>query len=875
MEFSRYLILLPAFLQVCLAAAHWPCPEVQACTCSRITSYQIDVDCRGTKLNVSNTCRICKTIQHVWRLDLSENNIKDIPASCFEDCSKLEEMTLASNKLSQLKKQAFSGLISLKHLYLDQNTLLSDGKFYDQNLFEPLTRLELLSIRGNVKVNATKQNTYLSNVGNNSLTHLRSLYLDGLPDTRFGSNFLSFTKLTSISFSGKPAYCNMGALTKFTFENVPYTEILNISHCNILRVDAETFESLKELRVLNISYNMALGFPSLRNVSFGLQNCRKMEVLDYSKVYKTFGLTTQINRCDMWFLQNTTLREIRLNSNRLSAFEVNALSLLPPTLEVGFLEDNKLTFGPFALQGGCVPNLTHIELNEQDSVHSIASYNDEIYIQENGDDTSGGCFVDRRNLSSSCRLSKHKPLEWWKFTIPISLRHLSARNSNFRYEKTDIPLSHLRFRNVLESADLSNNVIYSWTDPFLHFYSLKHLNLSYNFCFNISGQFFLNCPNITSLDASHNKIGPVLAKDTHGSTFRFLKSLNTLDMSSNLIGHLPENTFIYSESLGHLDLSFNQIESINFKYQHMRNLSVLLLRQNKITTLPVKLLNQMSDTSKANHKNITVDLSGNILDASDCENLEFLLWLKTNPEFFTDVNSYEFYTGTNGPISYSAFLNSFSQIQHNCNHKTYSGLITIASLFIVISISVITGAIIYRYRWRLRYLYYMTKARYNGYIPVRETEVNRKYQYDLFVSYATDDYQFVTGEMYNTLNEAGLTICLHQKDFVPGNAIAENIVQAVRNSKLTLIVLSPAFVESKWCMYEFNMARMESIYSREEENMLFIVMYENVDLTMVTPEMRDCLETESYLAFPQDEAEQAYFWQILTQRLCNANTGNS
>ena len=867
MDFSRIQILFTVLVYVCLAA-HRPCSEVHSCSCSKMTGYQVDVDCRGRELNVSNMCRICKLIQHVWRLDLSKNNIKDIPASCFEDCSELEELTLASNRLNQLKKLAFYGLVSLKSLYLDKNTLLTDSKLYDPNLFEPLTSLELLSIRWNVKLNSNKKNTYLSNVGNNSLTHLRSLYLDGLPDTWFGSNFLSFTKLTSISFSGETAYCNMGALTKLTFKNVPFTEILNISRCNISRVDADTFESLKELKLLNISCNMALGFPSLRNVSYGLQSCRKLEVLDYSKVYKTFGLTTQLNRCDIWFLQNTTLKELRINSNRLTSFEVNAFRLLPPTLEVAYMEDNKLTFGPYALQGGCVPNIKQLEMSRQDSPHSVASYNEEIYIQENDDDTSGGCPVERRNLSSSCRLSKHRPLEWWKFTIPISLRHLSARNSNLRYEVTDIPFSHLRFPNILDSIDLSNNLIYKWTDPFLHLYSLKHLNLSNNFCFNISGQFFLNCPNLTSLDASHNKIGPVLAKDAQGSIFQFLKSLHTLDMSSNSIEHLPENIFIFSESLGHLDLSFNQIESINFNFEHMKNLSVLLLRQNKITTLPVNLLKQMSDNSKEDDKNITVDLSENILDASDCENLEFLMWLKTHPDCFIDVNIYKFYTGTYGPISYSAFLNSFNRIQHNCNHKAYSGPITVASVFIVISISVITGAIIYRYRWRLRYLYYMTKARYNGYIPVRETEVNRKYQYDLFVSYATDDYQFVTGEMYSKLEEAGLTMCLHQKDFLPGNAIAENIVQAVRDSKLTLIVLSPAFVESRWCMYEFNMARMENIYSREGENMLFVVMYENVDLTTVTPEMRDCLETESYLAFPQDETEQLYFWQILTQRLC-------
>ena len=873
MNILRFLLVLVALTNCSDCDAHRSCPQLKSCTCLKTSHYKVNISCRDTKVNITDVCRICKTIKHVWRLDLSQNELKHIPASCFKDCFEMEELILASNKLSELEKPAFNGLLNLKRLYLDNNTLISDGEVYDPNLFVPLSNLQLLSIRWTVKmVSGTKMMSYLSNVANDSLAQLRSLYLDGLPGTKFGPNFLCFKNLRYISFSGETSYCNMNSLTKLTFENVPYTETLIISHCNISGVEAESFESLKEIRLLNISYNMALGFPSLRNVSYGLRFSRKLEVLDYSKVYKTFGITTQLNRCDVWFLQNTTLKEIRLNSNRLSAIEINALHVMPPTLEVVYLEDNQITFGPYVLQISCIPNLKRLELNRQESTHRVAAYNEEIYIQENRDDTSGGCPVDRGHLKPSCPLSKRTPLNWGKFKIPSSLKHISARNSNLRYQATNV---RLRFKSNIESIDLSNNVIYSWTDPLILFYSLKHLNLSNNFCSNISGQFFLNCPNIIRLDASHNKIGPIVAKDEHGSIFQFLKSLRTLDISSNMIERLPENIFIYSGSLENLDLSFNQIENISFIFDHMRNLSTLLLRQNKITTLPVKLLKQMSDHSKLGRKNVTIDLSENSLDASDCDNVEFLSWLTTHQDVFTNIKSYTFHTSTQGKLSYPDFLKVFGHIQRDCNHKNYYGLIAAASCFIVISIAVILGSILYRYRWRLRYFYYMTKARYNGYIPVRNTDDNIEYRYDVFISYATENYQFVTGEMFNKLNATGLSMCLHQKDFLPGNPIAENIVQAIRNSRLTLIVLSPYFIESKWCIYEFNMARMESIYSREGENVVFVVMYENVDLTKLTLEMRDYLETESYLSFPRDEAEKGYFWQILTQRLRNPFNGNS
>ena len=59
------------------------------------------------------------------------------------------------------------------------------------------------------------------------------------------------------------------------------------------------------------------------------------------------------------------------------------------------------------------------------------------------------------------------------------------------------------------------------------------------------------------------------------------------------------------------------------------------------------------------------------------------------------------------------------------------------------------------------------------------------------------------------------------------------------------------------------MARMEGIYSRNGENVLFVVMYRSVDLTLVSQEMKDCLESESYLAFPHDEAENPSFGDYL------------
>ena len=362
----------------------------------------------------------------------------------------------------------------------------------------------------------------------------------------------------------------------------------------------------------------------------------------------------------------------------------------------------------------------------------------------------------------------------------------------------------------------------------------------------------------------------VLKKDINGSIFKNARRLKMLNISTNWIEKLPKNIFIYLTYLEHLDLSFNQLEDLEFKFEHMKNLSSLILRQNKIGTLPLKLLEQMKTYAKKFEKNVTIDLSDNVIDAEDCKNMDFLLWIIQNPNYFAHIDTYKFYINSAYAISYPDLKSSIRDRRKHC--QTYTLIIVLSSSFIMVSISIIIGGILFRYRWRLRYLYYMTKARHSGYVPLQNSVADNVYQYDVFISYATDNYQFVTGEMYNELKEAGLSLCLHQKDFLPGQAIAENIVQAVRNSRMTLVVLSPDFLKSKWCIYEFNMARMESIYSREGITVVFVVMYESVDLTLMSAEMRDCLESESYLAYPTEEQEKSYFWRVLKQALARSNS---
>ena len=176
--------------------------------------------------------------------------------------------------------------------------------------------------------------------------------------------------------------------------------------------------------------------------------------------------------------------------------------------------------------------------------------------------------------------------------------------------------------------------------------------------------------------------------------------------------------------------------------------------------------------------------------------------------------------------SHASLLKTVRSTNKSC--KSYAAAIIMSLIFILGFIFSVLGGRVYRFRWRLRNVYYMAKSRYKGYNQIQGDTV--QYRYDAFVSYAHKDYLFIKDEIIVWHEEnSGFSLCVHQRDFLPGNYIAKNILQAIRNSRMIVVVLTNQFLESKWCIYEFNMARMESIYSRNSENIVICVMYEDID----------------------------------------------
>lgn len=75
------------------------------------------------------------------------------------------------------------------------------------------------------------------------------------------------------------------------------------------------------------------------------------------------------------------------------------------------------------------------------------------------------------------------------------------------------------------------------------------------------------------------------------------------------------------------------------------------------------------------------------------------------------------------------------------------------------------------------------------------------YPYDVFISYSHADREWVWDVLLPRLEEAGLKVIIDDRDFEPGAPLVTEKERAALQSRKTLLVLSPAYVDSEWAEF--------------------------------------------------------------------------
>ncbi len=156
------------------------------------------------------------------------------------------------------------------------------------------------------------------------------------------------------------------------------------------------------------------------------------------------------------------------------------------------------------------------------------------------------------------------------------------------------------------------------------------------------------------------------------------------------------------------------------------------------------------------------------------------------------------------------------------------------------------------------------------------TVTSRNRSYDAFVSYESgdSDEQFVRNEICPQLDSqygGKFKLLIHQRDFHAGTLIMANIQNAVKDSNCAIILLSQAYMKSRWCQQEFEECMEES--KRDENYKLIVILMQPIaelEQETFTPYMESFLRSRTYM-----KKSDSKLWTKLNDILVKHRTSDS
>ncbi|XP_076082951.1 toll-like receptor 4 [Mytilus galloprovincialis] len=749
---------------------------------------------------------------------------------------------------------SFKGLKNLLRLNLQGNTLGKNNTELPKQCFKYLTKLRQLNIKDN-------RITVFPNLS--LVLNLETLNATFTNKMTFGQQLQGLGFLINLDLSSSS--CKSKQLDHDTFKGITTLRYLDVSNNTLNSIWKGTFAHMQNLQFLDISYNARLGFRGLRNVTTDLSKT-SIEIFKFKKLVPTFSMNQMLMREHLLPLRKTKLKEMYFDSNRIQLLQVGLISLLPKTIDTISISDNPLSYGEYVLEfrqlSAKILNVSflstsHLPVNEGFCISDLneTDFKQTLYECNN--------VVGEQQVSTMSREFMIFNAGFKLDVLNIINLPLQLRVLYFTASKSEFEIPRLRFsENVLEKVDFSSNIFFSLKGPIVNLLHLHELDLSNNFCSNISNVFFNGTPNIRKLLLQNNLLGFILPNDGQGEIFRPLVKLEIIDLSDNRIPRLPHSIFESHQSIKEINLRRNVLDKMQFKIDHMRNLTFLDLSNNVIRFLDADETVNLEKVAKYS-ANFTIDLSENPIQCI-CSNINFIRWMAATKIRFKGLTSYSCQLSNLTKISLAHPKDLEQMLEKECS--SYLGLILGMCSALVLSVVTVTTGIVYRYRWKLRYLYFMAKLKYKKTPSILKNDVS--YDFDAFVSYADEDQNFVHEKFINNIERDGeLRICLHKRDFLVGNEIAANITDAIHRSRKTVCIISRPFLNSYWCMFEFNMARMESIYSRDGENIVYLIFLEQIPTNTLPLVLLELVQSQSYIEFPNDEYGDTVFWENLKQVL--------
>ncbi|CAG2193883.1 unnamed protein product [Mytilus edulis] len=676
--------------------------------------------------------------------------------------------------------------------------------------------------------------------------------------------------------------CSRKNLTKIPDLIPNNTVYLNLCHNRIKEIPNNIFQHLTKLIVLDLSFNK---LQSINQQTFtGLKNLRRLQMNNNKLGYNI----EQFPPGSFRSLQSLTHLRIQDNEDFLEIepfiFPDKTISDLKmlEKLELD-MDDEKVRKKPILVLGKGYSSLHNLYSLSSEQCDLFIKNNTFKYTQHLTNLYFHVCYrfvlqtpyafsklkqlrIFHLSMSSRFNLHLYSETELINLILAVSqspieilvLSNILKRNTTFTYKEINNAL--ILHKPPIRELTLANNsgIVFLKAERIPVPISLQKLDFSGNSFHQIS----LNLTYVKYLNLEENNLGNYLAENSYMLTQDSV--LEYISLSSNSIYKLNSAMFIQQPYLKFIDLSFNFLTDVHFDLSPIKQLKILNLTNNSITFLDdLSMLNIEKALMKSS--NAKIDLSNNLFQCT-CNRLRFLKWMLRNQKHLINFPQYKCITVNGSNVVSNSLEEKINHLHADCTRFFNMVIIGIMSFAIISFIGVLLTVIVYRKRQKLQYIYYRAKFTFTSKLNLNKDL--GEYHYDAFVSYSDNDRNFVINDCIQNLEEDGnLKLCLHQRDFTPGEDIADNIINAIQNSRKTICVISKAFLESYYCMFEFNMARMESIHSRNGKNVLFLIFYENLLPKEIPLVLHEIIQKQTYIEYPNDEYGNKIFWGKIKEAL--------
>ncbi|XP_075400548.1 toll-like receptor 6 [Tenrec ecaudatus] len=710
---------------------------------------------------------------------------------------------------------------------------------------------------------------------------------NNISDLQFSAiSFLSELEILILSHNG----IQQLDLSVFRFNQD--LEYLDLSHNQLWKISCHPVVSLKHL---DLSYNdfgappICKEFGSLRQLTLSATKLGQLDLLPIADVH----LSSLLVYVEGYYAKRNETESLQiLNTKKLHfIFHPDSLFSIRMNISVNTLE---------------VLELTNIKLNDE-NCHVLMNFLSELTrgphllnLTLNHLETTWKCLV------ILFQFLWPKPVEYLNIYSLIIIK--TIKEEYFKYSKTTLKaltIEHFRYREFLFSQNAlyfvfseMNIMMLTITDTtFIHMLcpqkpsTFKFLNFTQNV---FTDSIFENCSTLSRLETLILQKNGLKDLFKIGLMTQHMLSLEVLDVSHNTLElNRHEGNCAWAESIVVLDLSSNMLTDSVFRCLPPK-VTVLDLHNNRIKSIPkdVTSLEALEELNVA--FNSFTDLPG----CGTLGSLSVLLIAhnaisQPSEKFFSTCQRMRSMKAGNNPFQCSCELRDFiKNISHvpsdvvedwpeayNCAYpESYKDTAlkdfhvselacnttlligTVGIIMLVLTATVTFMCICLDLPWYLRMVCQWTQTRYRARnIPLEELQ--RNVQFHAFISYSEHDSAWVKNELLPNLEREGIRICLHERNFVAGKSIVENIINCTEQSYKSIFVLSPNFVQSEWCHYELYFAHHKLFH--EGADNLILILLESIPQNTIPSKyhkLKALMAKRTYLEWPKEKSKHGLFW---------------